>query len=88
MKSVGVPEGVAAYIAIAVVLIVGGWCRFQINARRFRRRTIGGAQRFPSYGAAVFTQFWEGLVMSVANLAIVAAVLVGAGLAFWVARYR
>lgn len=79
----------AAYIVLGLGVLLAGWCRFQINSRRFRRRTIGGGQRFPSYGSAVFTQLWEGLVMTAATVYIGVAVLVGLGLtALIVYEYR
>jgi hypothetical protein len=84
---IDVPEAIAAYVVIALTLFLGGWCRFQINARRFRRRTIGGGQRFPSYGAAVLTRLWEGVVMSCATIFMFSAILVGLGLAAWMVRY-
>ena len=87
MKAMGIPEVVAAYLAIAVVWLIAGWGRFQINGRRFRRRTIGGGQRFPSYGNAVFTQLWEAVAMSAANLMIVAVFLIGVLLAIGMVRF-
>ena len=87
MKGMGIPEVVAVYLAIAVGLVIAGWGRFQINGRRFRRRTIGGGQRFPSYGSAVFTQLWEAVAMSAANLMILAALLIGVLLAIWLVRF-
>ena len=87
MTGVGVPEAVAASIVIASVLALGGWCRFQINGRRFRRRTIGGGQQFPSYTSAVFTQLWERLLMSFATLLMIGAILCGLGLAMWMVKY-
>ena len=67
----------AAFLGIGLALLLGAWCRFQINGRRFRRRTIGGGQRFASYSAAVFTQAWEGLAMGLATL-LMAFAAVGA----------
>jgi ABC-type phosphate/phosphonate transport system permease subunit len=87
VNSIDVGEAVGAYIVIALVLVLTGWCRFQINGRRFRRRTIGGGQRFPSYGAAVITQLWEGLVMSFASVFMGAAVIMAIGLAVLLYRY-
>jgi len=86
MKAIGIPEVVAVYLAIAVVLVIAGWGRFQINGRRFRRRTIGGGQRFPSYGNAVITRLWESIAISAANLMIVAALLIGVMLAIWLVK--
>jgi hypothetical protein len=80
-------EVVGAYIVIGLVLLLTGWCRFQINGRRFRRRTIGGDQRFPSYGAAVVTQLWEGLVMSFSTIFMAAAVISAIGLGIMLYRY-
>lgn len=71
----------AAFIVVGLTVVLTGWCRYQINGRRFRRRTMTGAQRFPSYGSAVFTQLWEGLVMSVATVLMWLAFLAGAALA-------
>lgn len=68
MTPIDRPTAFAALLAIGLTLVLGAWCRFQINGRRFRRRTIGGGQRFPSYRAAVFTQAWEGLTMGLAKL--------------------
>jgi hypothetical protein len=58
----------AGYVVVALTLLLGGWCRYQINGRRFRRRTITGAQRFRTYGSAVLTQLWEGLAFGFATL--------------------
>jgi hypothetical protein len=71
----------AAFIVVGLTVVLTGWCRYQINGRRFRRRTMTGAQRFSSYGSAVFTQLWEGLVMSVATILMWLALLGGAALA-------
>jgi hypothetical protein len=79
---------VSAYIVLGLGVVLAGWCRFQINARRFRRRTIGGGQRFHSYGSAVFTQLWEGLVMTLATVYIGVSVLIGLGFAVLVYEYR
>jgi ABC-type phosphate/phosphonate transport system permease subunit len=80
-------EAVGAYMAISLVLLFTGWCRFQINGRRFRRRTIGGGQRFPSYGAAVITRLWEGVVMSFASIIMAAALVTAFGLGIVLYHY-
>jgi hypothetical protein len=71
----------AAFIVVGLTVVLTGWCQYQIKGRRFRRRTMTGAQRFLSYGSAVFTQLWEGLVMSVATILMWLALLGGAALA-------
>lgn len=70
----------AGYLVIALAIALCGWIRFQINGRRFRRRTIGGGQRFPTYGTAVLARLWEGLVMSLATALMAAAALGAIGL--------
>jgi hypothetical protein len=60
----------AGYLVVVLTVMLGGWCRYQINGRRFRRRTITGAQRFKTYGSAVVTVLWEGIVSSIATLFI------------------
>jgi hypothetical protein len=82
-------EGVQVLLdwtGITLALVMGAWYRFQINARRFRRRTIGGGQRFPTYATAVFTQLWEGIVIWGATLLMAAAAVGGLWLA--IAHYR
>ncbi len=76
---------IAGYTGVALTIVLCGWCRFQVNRRRFRRRTIAGAQRFNSYGSAVATQLWEGLLMSFATAFMGIAVL--CGIALTVALY-
>jgi hypothetical protein len=76
------------YIAIALTIALAAWIRFWINGRRFRRRTIGGGQRFSTYGTAVFTQLWERVVISLATVLIAAAVLVGIGLTLMIYNQR
>lgn len=75
------------FITIGLVLLVSSWARFKVNSRRFRRRTIGGGQRFSSYGWAVITQLWEGLVMGLATLSMSIALLSGIGLAVWLWQF-
>jgi hypothetical protein len=76
--SIDTPTALGAYTVMGLALILGGWCRFQINGRRFRRRTIGGGERFPTYAASVLTRLWEGLGMSVATLVMAFALFAGA----------
>jgi hypothetical protein len=87
MRPIDVAEAVGAYVVLGLVLLLTGWCRYQINGRRFRRRTIGGGQRFPSYGAAVVTQLWEGLVMSFSTIFMAAALISAIGLGIMLYRY-
>jgi hypothetical protein len=74
----------AGYVAIALTIGLAGWIRFWINGRRFRRRTIGGGQRFATYGTALFTQLWERVVISLATALMAAAILVGIGLSLMI----
>jgi hypothetical protein len=80
MAPIGRSVVVAGYAAVTLAIVLGGWFRFWINGRRFRRRTIAGLQRFPTYGAAVFIQFWERVVISLATVLMAAAVVAGIGL--------
>ena len=56
-------------LAIAMVI------RYWVNRRRFYRRGFSGLQHFSSYGKAVFTSFFERVLMVLATLLIVAAIL-------------
>jgi hypothetical protein len=82
------PTAAAGCVVVGLTVLLSGWCRYQINGRRFRRRTITGAERFPSYGSAVFVRLWEGLVMSVATVLMWLAALGGAVLAVMLYRSR
>lgn len=77
MPALDASVAAAGYVVVVLTLILCGWCRYQINGRRFRRRTSTGAQRFRTYGSAVLTTLWEGIVGSIATVCIWIAVLGG-----------
>lgn len=49
-------------------MALGGFIRFKIGRRKFKRRTITGSEWFPgySYERVIFTKTWEGVAVLLA----------------------
>jgi hypothetical protein len=67
-----------ALIAGVVLVIAGGWARFWVGRREFRRRNRAGIEEFRSYGGLIATKGIETVARLLGTLMIVGGLVLGA----------
>jgi len=59
-----------------ILIAIGLTIRYYIGRRRFNRRGIAGLQQYTAYGKAVITTIYERLMLTIANVCLIAGVFI------------